>query len=198
MSDKTEVNLSGVKQSKNVWLVKVRLEAEPWLFIGWHLGLELVSLVRHRGNKRDSRGRSGWLYELVSHQVPKYLSQQWEKTAEKGDVGKISIAKQVQVKRVHAVFFGNMLFMRLMFWNMKSIWQETRQNGGESGTAVDCTFTSCYFLSHHLLEACRVLHTFVIFGLTFPLKLNLEWRLKGSSTHYFLIYVSGWCCGGEF
>lgn len=55
MSDKTEVNLSGVKQSKSVWLVKVRLkrksfhdgETDEWrvqifvsrrglLFIGWH------------------------------------------------------------------------------------------------------------------------------------------------------------------
>ncbi|KAM9346866.1 general transcription factor IIF subunit 2-like [Symphorus nematophorus] len=48
MSDTTEVNLTGVKQSKGVWLVK----------------------------------------------VPKYLSQQWDKAAEKGDVGKISIGKK--------------------------------------------------------------------------------------------------------
>lgn len=43
------------------------------------------------------------LFFFVSHQVPKYLSQQWEKAAEKGEVGKISIGKQV-VKCVHAVF----------------------------------------------------------------------------------------------
>ncbi|TMS06597.1 General transcription factor IIF subunit 2 [Larimichthys crocea] len=48
MSEKTEVNLSGVKQSQGVWLVK----------------------------------------------VPKYLSQQWDKATEKGDVGKISIGKK--------------------------------------------------------------------------------------------------------
>ncbi|KAG7999608.1 General transcription factor IIF subunit 2, partial [Nibea albiflora] len=47
MSDRTEVNLSGVKQSQGVWLVK----------------------------------------------VPKYLSQQWDKATEKGDVGKISIGR---------------------------------------------------------------------------------------------------------
>ncbi|KAJ0005893.1 hypothetical protein NQD34_015787 [Periophthalmus magnuspinnatus] len=45
MSDKGEVNLTGVKQSKGVWLVK----------------------------------------------VPKYLSQQWEKASEKGEVGRITI-----------------------------------------------------------------------------------------------------------
>ncbi|KAF6738697.1 General transcription factor IIF subunit 2 [Oryzias melastigma] len=45
MSDKVEVNLTGVKQSKGVWLVK----------------------------------------------VPKYLSQQWDKATEKGEVGKITI-----------------------------------------------------------------------------------------------------------
>ncbi|KAK7904912.1 hypothetical protein WMY93_017519 [Mugilogobius chulae] len=48
MSEKGEVNLSGVKQSNGVWLVK----------------------------------------------VPKYLSQQWEKATEKGDVGKITIKKK--------------------------------------------------------------------------------------------------------
>ncbi|XP_054887882.1 general transcription factor IIF subunit 2-like [Poeciliopsis prolifica] len=48
MSDKKEVNLSGVRQNKGVWLVK----------------------------------------------VPKYLSQQWEKATEKGEVGKISIEKK--------------------------------------------------------------------------------------------------------
>ncbi|XP_070832777.1 general transcription factor IIF subunit 2-like [Chaetodon trifascialis] len=48
MADKTEVNLSGVKQSKGVWLVK----------------------------------------------VPKYLSQQWDKATEKGEVGKISFGKK--------------------------------------------------------------------------------------------------------
>ncbi|XP_040003630.1 general transcription factor IIF subunit 2-like [Xiphias gladius] len=48
MSDKTEVNLTGVKQSKGVWLVK----------------------------------------------VPKYLSQQWDKATEKGEVGKITIGKK--------------------------------------------------------------------------------------------------------
>uniref|UniRef100_A0A8D3A3E3 General transcription factor IIF subunit 2 n=1 Tax=Scophthalmus maximus TaxID=52904 RepID=A0A8D3A3E3_SCOMX len=48
MSDRTEVNLSGVKQSKGVWLVK----------------------------------------------VPKYLSQQWDKATEKGEVGKITIGKK--------------------------------------------------------------------------------------------------------
>ncbi|RVE58157.1 hypothetical protein OJAV_G00206410 [Oryzias javanicus] len=48
MSDKVEVNLTGVKQSKGVWLVK----------------------------------------------VPKYLSQQWDKATEKGEVGKITIGKK--------------------------------------------------------------------------------------------------------
>ncbi|XP_030613224.1 general transcription factor IIF subunit 2-like [Archocentrus centrarchus] len=48
MSDKTEIDLTGVKQSKGVWLVK----------------------------------------------VPKYLSQQWDKAAEKGEVGKITIGKK--------------------------------------------------------------------------------------------------------
>uniref|UniRef100_A0A096LZS7 General transcription factor IIF subunit 2 n=1 Tax=Poecilia formosa TaxID=48698 RepID=A0A096LZS7_POEFO len=48
MSDKKEVNLSGLRQNKGVWLVK----------------------------------------------VPKYLSQQWEKVTEKGEVGKISIEKK--------------------------------------------------------------------------------------------------------
>uniref|UniRef100_A0A7N8XXC2 General transcription factor IIF subunit 2 n=1 Tax=Mastacembelus armatus TaxID=205130 RepID=A0A7N8XXC2_9TELE len=49
MSNKAEVNLTGVKQSKGVWLVK----------------------------------------------VPKYLSQQWDKATEKGEVGKITIGKYV-------------------------------------------------------------------------------------------------------
>ncbi|XP_069010613.1 general transcription factor IIF subunit 2-like [Embiotoca jacksoni] len=48
MADKMEVKLSGVKQSKGVWLVK----------------------------------------------VPKYLSQQWDKAPEKGEVGKITIGKK--------------------------------------------------------------------------------------------------------
>ncbi|XP_041662284.1 general transcription factor IIF subunit 2-like [Cheilinus undulatus] len=48
MSVKTEVDLTGVKQSNGVWLVK----------------------------------------------VPKYLSQQWDKATEKGDVGKIAIGKK--------------------------------------------------------------------------------------------------------
>ncbi|XP_072301238.1 general transcription factor IIF subunit 2-like [Eucyclogobius newberryi] len=48
MSNKGEVNLTGVKQSKGVWLVK----------------------------------------------VPKYLSHQWGKAPEKGDVGKITIRKK--------------------------------------------------------------------------------------------------------
>uniref|UniRef100_A0A8C6TXG8 General transcription factor IIF subunit 2 n=1 Tax=Neogobius melanostomus TaxID=47308 RepID=A0A8C6TXG8_9GOBI len=48
MSDKGEVNLTGVKQSKGVWLVK----------------------------------------------VPKYLSQQWDRATEKGEVGKITIGKK--------------------------------------------------------------------------------------------------------
>uniref|UniRef100_A0A3Q1GJ89 General transcription factor IIF subunit 2 n=1 Tax=Acanthochromis polyacanthus TaxID=80966 RepID=A0A3Q1GJ89_9TELE len=55
MSEKTEVNLSGVKQSKGVWLVK----------------------------------------------VPKYLSQQWDKATEKGEVGKITIVNQNRGKTVH-------------------------------------------------------------------------------------------------
>ncbi|KAF3695011.1 General transcription factor IIF subunit 2 [Channa argus] len=48
MSDHREVNLTGVKQNKGVWLVK----------------------------------------------VPKYLSQQWDKATEKGEVGKITIGKK--------------------------------------------------------------------------------------------------------
>lgn len=39
------------------------------------------------------------LVPFVSRQVPKYLSVQWEKAAEKGEVGKISIGKQVGGKR---------------------------------------------------------------------------------------------------
>ncbi|KAL6100619.1 gtf2f2 [Pungitius sinensis] len=49
MSDKAQVNLTGVKQSKGVWLVK----------------------------------------------VPKYLSEQWDKAPEKGEVGKITIGKKL-------------------------------------------------------------------------------------------------------
>ncbi|KAM4731482.1 general transcription factor IIF subunit 2-like [Anableps anableps] len=48
MSDRKEVNLTGVRQNKGVWLVK----------------------------------------------VPKYLSQQWDKATEKGEVGKISVEKK--------------------------------------------------------------------------------------------------------
>ncbi|KAM9709162.1 general transcription factor IIF subunit 2-like isoform 2-T2 [Menidia menidia] len=48
MSAKTEVNLTGVKQSKGLWLVK----------------------------------------------VPKYLSQQWDKAPDKGEVGKITIGRK--------------------------------------------------------------------------------------------------------
>ncbi|KAM3862246.1 general transcription factor IIF subunit 2b [Diretmus argenteus] len=48
MSQKAEVSLSGVKQSKGVWLVK----------------------------------------------VPKYLSQQWDKATENGEVGKLTIGKK--------------------------------------------------------------------------------------------------------
>ncbi|KAK5861328.1 hypothetical protein PBY51_022735 [Eleginops maclovinus] len=48
MSVKTEVNLTGVKQSQTMWLVK----------------------------------------------VPKYLSHQWDKASDKGDVGKITIGKK--------------------------------------------------------------------------------------------------------
>ncbi|XP_029981602.1 general transcription factor IIF subunit 2-like [Sphaeramia orbicularis] len=55
MSDKTEVNLTGVKQNKSVWLVK----------------------------------------------VPKYLSQQWDKATEKGEVGKITIGKKQGKTEVH-------------------------------------------------------------------------------------------------
>ncbi|KAF7216148.1 general transcription factor IIF subunit 2-like [Nothobranchius furzeri] len=54
MCDKVEVNLTGVRQSQGVWLVK----------------------------------------------VPKYLSQQWDKATEKGDVGKITIRKQTFVSQV--------------------------------------------------------------------------------------------------
>uniref|UniRef100_A0AAQ4RJ62 General transcription factor IIF subunit 2 n=1 Tax=Gasterosteus aculeatus aculeatus TaxID=481459 RepID=A0AAQ4RJ62_GASAC len=49
MADKGQVNLTGVKQSKGVWLVK----------------------------------------------VPKYLSEQWDKAPEKGEVGKITIGKKL-------------------------------------------------------------------------------------------------------
>lgn len=35
------------------------------------------------------------LNSCISLQVPKYLSQQWDKAAEKGEVGKITIGKQV-------------------------------------------------------------------------------------------------------
>ncbi|XP_017279406.1 general transcription factor IIF subunit 2 isoform X1 [Kryptolebias marmoratus] len=48
MSDRSEVDLTGVRQSQGVWLVK----------------------------------------------VPKYLSQQWDKASEKGEVGKITIGKK--------------------------------------------------------------------------------------------------------
>ncbi|XP_038550446.1 general transcription factor IIF subunit 2-like [Micropterus salmoides] len=55
MSDKTEVNLTGVKQSKGVWLVK----------------------------------------------VPKYLSHQWDKATEKGEVGTLTIGKEQGKTEVH-------------------------------------------------------------------------------------------------
>ncbi|XP_045909379.1 general transcription factor IIF subunit 2-like [Micropterus dolomieu] len=55
MSDKTEVNLTGVKQSKGVWLVK----------------------------------------------VPKYLSHQWDKATEKGEVGTLTIGKKQGKTEVH-------------------------------------------------------------------------------------------------
>ncbi|XP_068602606.1 general transcription factor IIF subunit 2-like [Brachionichthys hirsutus] len=55
MADKAQVDLSGVKQSQGVWLVK----------------------------------------------VPKYLSRQWEKASEKGEVGKISIIKKHGKSEVH-------------------------------------------------------------------------------------------------
>uniref|UniRef100_UPI003AAD421D general transcription factor IIF subunit 2-like n=1 Tax=Centroberyx gerrardi TaxID=166262 RepID=UPI003AAD421D len=48
MSEKAEINLTGIKQSQGVWLVK----------------------------------------------VPKYLSQQWDKATEKGEVGKLTIVKK--------------------------------------------------------------------------------------------------------
>lgn len=46
----------------------------------------LTSLVR-------SLSVSDHLNILLSHQVPKYLSQQWDKAPEKGEVGKITIGK---------------------------------------------------------------------------------------------------------
>ncbi|XP_029315655.1 general transcription factor IIF subunit 2-like [Cottoperca gobio] len=55
MSNQTEVNLTGVKQSQGVWLVK----------------------------------------------VPKYLSHQWDKASEKGEVGKITIGKKQGKTEVH-------------------------------------------------------------------------------------------------
>lgn len=36
-----------------------------------------------------------YIYNYVLHQVPKYLSQQWDKATEKGEVGKITIGKYV-------------------------------------------------------------------------------------------------------
>uniref|UniRef100_A0A3P9PG19 General transcription factor IIF subunit 2 n=1 Tax=Poecilia reticulata TaxID=8081 RepID=A0A3P9PG19_POERE len=61
MSGKKEVNLSGLRQNKGVWLVK----------------------------------------------VPKYLSQQWEKVTEKGEVGKISIEKYVSKSSLSVCFTLN-------------------------------------------------------------------------------------------
>uniref|UniRef100_A0A3B5M6H4 General transcription factor IIF subunit 2 n=1 Tax=Xiphophorus couchianus TaxID=32473 RepID=A0A3B5M6H4_9TELE len=61
MSDQKEVNLSGVRQNKGVWLVK----------------------------------------------VPRYLSQQWEKATEKGEVGKISIEKYVSKSSLSVCFTLN-------------------------------------------------------------------------------------------
>ncbi|KAG7502521.1 general transcription factor IIF subunit 2-like [Solea senegalensis] len=55
MSQNTELNLTGVKQSQGMWLVK----------------------------------------------VPKYLSQQWDNAAEKGEVGKITIGKKQGKTEVH-------------------------------------------------------------------------------------------------
>lgn len=45
-------------------------------------------------------------------------------------------------------------------------------------------------ISHYLLEAYHVLHTFVIFCLTFPLKLNSKWRLKGSFSDTFFLFFT--------
>lgn len=66
---------------------------------------------------------SQWVNKLVtvktvSQQVPKYLSQQWEKASEKGEVGKISIEKYV-VKIVNVTdFLHGFMFLNLSFINV--------------------------------------------------------------------------------
>lgn len=127
------------------------------------------------------------------------------------------LASESKLLNVFMQFFLSMLFIcalirsSCLFLNIKSIWQEARQNRGETGTAeatavgswllpvaLPVLFLLLFFWSiflapssHYLLEACRVLHTFIIFCLTFPLKLNLKWRLKGSfsDTFFFLQHI---------
>lgn len=54
----------------------------------------------------------------MSQQVPKYLSQQWEKASEKGEVGKISIEKYV-VKKVNVTdFIHGFMYLNLSFMNV--------------------------------------------------------------------------------
>lgn len=140
MVDKTEVNLAGVKQNKNVWLVKVCLKRKHktmpfWLLVTGEFNGCVAGVIckSTREEKLDPFAES----EIVSRQVPKYLSVQWEKAAEKGEVGKISIGKQVG-KCVDALgssstnnSFALTLPSFLCFLNMQLIWQEARQNRGE-------------------------------------------------------------------
>ncbi|TWW80614.1 General transcription factor IIF subunit 2 [Takifugu flavidus] len=66
MTDKTELNLTGAKENKCVWLVKVMI---------FKMFISLTS-------------------NPACQQVPRYLSQQWERASDKGEVGTISIAKK--------------------------------------------------------------------------------------------------------
>lgn len=101
MVDKMEVNLTGVKQNKSVWLVKVRAPALPFWLVATG---PLNACVRGSRAKVRVEPVPFGQCQIVSRQVPKYLSVQWEKAAEKGDVGKISIGKQVG-QCVHAPKF---------------------------------------------------------------------------------------------
>lgn len=49
MSDKTQVNLTGVKQIKSVWLVKVRLQHEHETLLFWLIVTEELTVEEETG-----------------------------------------------------------------------------------------------------------------------------------------------------
>lgn len=60
--------------------------------------------------------------KTVSQQVPKYLSQQWEKASEKGEVGKISIEKYVVkivnvTDLIHGFMYLNFYFINVLVFS---------------------------------------------------------------------------------